>query len=124
MKLKVALVALLLLTSPALAQEQPANTLQELFSQIDGCMGPLNLHHDTQISVRFSIRRDGSLIGTPRVTYLRTPKDQADRDEDLKAVADAFNRCLPAKITTELGNAIAGQMFVFSYLPRKPEEKA
>ena len=122
--MRAAFFALLLMTSPALAQDKPANTLQELFAEINACIGPLPLHSGTAMSIRFALRRDGSLIGQPRVTYMQAPNNEVDRDEDLKTVADAFNRCVPVKITPALGGAIAGQLFTFSYLPKKPEQKA
>jgi hypothetical protein len=119
-----ALLAWVLMIQAASAQTAPANTLQALFTQIGDCIGPLQLHSGTAMSIRFSLRRDGSMIGKPRVTYLHTPKDEDVRDEDLKAVADAFNRCLPARITPALGGAIAGQPITFSFLPAKHEQKA
>jgi hypothetical protein len=122
--MRIALLAFLMISSAADAGAAPANTLRELFAQIDDCIGPLRLHSETEMSIRFSLRRDGSLIGKPRVTYLQTPKDESNRDEDLGTVAAAFNRCLPARITPALGGAIAGQPFTFSFLPAKHEQKA
>jgi len=122
--MRIVLFALVLTMVPAAAEAAPANTLREVFAQINACIGPLHLHSGTEMSIRFSLRRDGSLMGAPHVTYLKVPNEDADRDADLKAVADAFTRCLPVAITPELGGAIAGRPITFSFLPARHEQKA
>ena len=122
--MRVALLALVFAMVSSAAEAAPANTLRAMFAQIDACIGPLHLHSGTEMSIRFSLRRDGSLIGAPHVTYMKVPNEDADRDADLKAVADAFTRCLPVAITPELGGAIAGRPFTFSFLPARHEQKA
>ena len=67
------------------------------------------------MTLRFSLRRDGSLIGKPHITYSRLPKDEADKRRVMENIAIAMDRCLPVKITDGLGGAIAGRMMSYRF---------
>ncbi len=62
-----------------------------------------------EITVLFSFRRDGSLLGKPSITYESRDVSDEDRIRYETAVARALQRCTPMPFTDELGGAVAGR---------------
>jgi hypothetical protein len=117
----VAVLSLALMgAAPAVAE--PANTLQDLFAQFGACMKGVAGQPGAQLTIAFSLRRDGSLLGKPHISYSRLPADAGARADFLEGIAAAFARCTPAAITDSLGGAIAGRpltvRFVIPYKER------
>jgi hypothetical protein len=109
-------LSLLLATA---ARAEPANTIQQLGHKLGACLARLQLHPGSEATVRLMLKRDGSIQGTPRITYWKLSADPAARQSDAKELADALHRCLPVEITDGLGGAIAGRLLTFSFgLPR------
>ncbi|WID96776.1 hypothetical protein QO058_00300 [Bosea vestrisii] len=71
-------------------------------------------------SVRFSLRRDGSLFGQPRVTWemRRAPAGLRERFSDslMRAVRD----CTPMRLSPGLGGSIAGRPITIRFFGRVP----
>jgi hypothetical protein len=102
---------------------RPANNLVELGSQINACFGRQGeWWAHGEITVNFSLRRDGSLIGRPRITYLRPQHDEATRQLVVEQAAEAVARCFPASLTEGLGGAVAGRMFSWRFTFGPPEK--
>ncbi|WP_298421755.1 hypothetical protein [Rhodoblastus sp.] len=114
-----ATAAMLVLGQPAFAA--PANTLQELFANLDACMKGVSGDPGEQLTIAFSLKRDGSLFGKPKITFSRLPRDAAARNAFLDDVATRFNACLPASITDALGGAIAGQRLTVRFVVPRHE---
>ncbi len=91
------------------AQAAPANTLRELFHHLGQCLGAARGAPGEEITLRFSLRRDGALIGKPHITYKKLPRDAEAQRRFVESVAAALDRCLPAPVTDALGGAIAGR---------------
>lgn len=70
---------------------------------------------DSEISVRVAFDRNGALIGTPRVTYVK-PGTGADRAAVTRSLQQAFAGCLPLRFTRDLGSAIAGRPFSLRFV--------
>jgi hypothetical protein len=102
----------------------PANTLQELFSQLDHCLAVPNGATGSELTVVFSLRRDGSLLGRPRISFAKLPGPAADQRAFAEGIASAFDRCLPALITNGLGGAIAGRPLSMRFVVRARETSA
>ena len=115
---RLALVALLIAT-PACAD--PANDLKGLGAKLHACFAGVRLSSQAEATVQFSLKRDGSLNGKPRLAYARFPKDERERADDAAALARALNACLPIAITDALGGAIAGRPLTFRIVAKKPE---
>lgn len=61
------------------------------------------------ITLVFSIRRDGSLIGKPQLTYSKSTGDETLKRAFFASVLEALNQSLPLPITDSFGGAIAGR---------------
>ena len=102
----------------------PADTLAALYPALAACWrlpalpagitGP-----DVEITARLSLRRDGSLIGPPRITYAAGIAG-GDRPTLVRSTLAALASCTPARITPGLGRAIAGRPVALRFVYRPP----
>ncbi|QGY04538.1 hypothetical protein MMSR116_23450 [Methylobacterium mesophilicum SR1.6/6] len=105
---------------------KPADTLDELYPALAACwqvpagLGPPKAEpEDIEITARFALRRDGSLIGAPRITYAAgVAGDQ--RAILVRGTVDALARCTPVHLTRGLGRAIAGRPVALRFVYRPP----
>ena len=72
-----------------------------------------------QMSVRFSFKRTGEIIGTPRVTFATAGVPAEVRATYLKAINASLNACAPLKFTGNLGGAIAGRPIAIRYVDNR-----
>jgi len=105
---------------------KPADTLAELYPALAACWQvPVGLgapsagSDDIEITLRLSLRRDGSLIGPPRVTYAAGVAG-SQRATLVRGTLDALARCTPAHITAGLGRAIAGRPVALRFVYHPP----
>jgi hypothetical protein len=120
----VALAALALVSfDPVPAPASPANTLIEMWSHFRFCLRSAHLDKGVDLTLRFSLKRDGSLNGKPMVSYFNMPDDTEAERRNADAVAQAIDHCLPVSISDTLGNAIAGRpMWIRFHGPRRERE--
>ena len=103
---------LLALAVAGSARAEPANNFDALFAGINTCLKPLRLAEGTDVTILFSLNRRGGIIGQPRLTHVHWGKT-ADPKRDAQAIAEGFNKCLPAEISDAFGGAIAGRLFTY-----------
>jgi hypothetical protein len=116
------LIALaLLIATPVKAQGVAANTLPDLWRGLKLCMGAPGDNAGSELTIVFSLKRDGSLLGTPRITHSRLMGEAAAQRDFVAAAIGALEKCLPVKITDQLGGAIAGRLFAIR-IGRRPRE--
>ena len=96
---------------PAAAQDAPAASLRDLDRQISRCVATPAGGAQSEITILFSLRRDGSLLGQPRVTHSHLVGDAGAQQAFVGDASAALAKCLPARITDALGGAIAGRLF-------------
>ena len=98
------------------------DTIGDLFAALRSCWTPPpadGAREGMQMSVRFSFKRNGQVIATPRVTYA-TPGVTADlRDTYLKAINAALDRCVPLTFTRGLGGALAERPIAIRYVDNR-----
>jgi len=102
----------------------PANTLAALYPALAACWSLPHLAGgiqgpDVEVTARLSLRRDGSLIGPPRITYAAGVAG-SERQVLTRATLAALARCTPARITPGLGRAIAGRPVALRFVYRPP----
>jgi hypothetical protein len=103
---------LVLVALPFPARGDPANTLPELWRVLGACARMSDVPaaaSGSEVTVLFSVRRDGSLIGRPQITHARLLGDATVQRIFLGRALAAVARCLPLGITDGLGGAIAGR---------------
>ncbi len=128
--LAIAAIAGIVETTAALAQEpvegpKPAaalNTIAEVFAALEACWIPPDLEQaraGMQITVMLSFKRNGELLGQPRITYETPGASDDERVAYRVAMAQALHRCLPLRFTDALGGALAGRPMTLRFIDNR-----
>jgi hypothetical protein len=113
---KLAALALGLTLAGSVAHAQPANSLHDLWQALDACARRAKVAPEvagSEITVLFTLKRNGSLLGKPRITYSRLIGDVVDQQAFVAASLSAIAGCFPLPMTDGLGGAIAGRPIRF-----------
>ena len=100
----------------AIAQERPCHsrdpvdTLKEMSDAIYACWKPPAGTAGMSLTLQFSLRRNGTLIGKPRATYSDLGTDPQLSRAFVASILKALNEALPLPFSDSMGGAIAGQM--------------
>ena len=92
--------------------------------QFSACLESTPIDKGSVITITFAMKRDGSLLGKPRISYSHFNGDVEARRRFVEEVHYALDSCLPLKITPALGAAIAGQMFFVTFEGDAPQAAA
>jgi hypothetical protein len=98
------------------------DTIGDLFAELRSCWSPPpseQAREGMQMSVRFSFKRSGELIGPPRMTFSTRGASADNRSAYLKAINDSLNACLPLKFSDGLGGALAGRPIMIRYVDNR-----
>ena len=71
------------------------------------------------MTVRFSFKRSGEMIGAPRMTYATADTPADVRATYLKAINGSLDACAPLKFTDGLGGALAGRPIAIRYVDNR-----
>ena len=107
-----ALAMLLLAGNAGAARAEPLNTLNELWQALGACWiwpPAEQVVEGREITVRFSLTRDGAILGEPRFTYSKPGIAPEARAAYQRAAAASLVHCAPFSLTPEFGGAIAGR---------------
>jgi hypothetical protein len=127
MMMRIARASSLLLALAAVptpAQAEPADTLPELWRALGACSrvsGVPAAAAGSEVTVLFSLKRDGGLLGQPRITHSHLTGGPDDQRAFVSAALSGIARCLPVPITPGLGGAIAGRPFRLRIIGQRPE---
>ncbi|MEZ0221820.1 hypothetical protein AB7714_03655 [Tardiphaga sp. 1201_B9_N1_1] len=127
----IALLAALLLSGvlqahPASAQSDAVSTLEGMFGRLKACWHPPALprgHPGMEITVLFSFKRSGELLGRPRITFETPDASEADSVAYRTAVMETLQHCTPMPFTGGLGDAVAGRPFRVRFDDRRNQPK-
>jgi hypothetical protein len=104
--------------------ERQLNTLRQMFAALRARWEPPPLsdaRHGMQMSVRLSFKRNGEIIGTPRVTYTTPNVPPETKDVYHQAITAALERCTPMRFTGGLGGAIAGRPLSIRFVDNREQ---
>lgn len=111
----------------AQAPQTPVNTLSELMAALRACWVPPPLDQSRagmQITVQVSFRRNGELLGQPRITFESAGASDDERLAYRIAVAKMLKRCTPVPVTEGLGNALAGRPLTIRFVDNRKLRQA
>jgi hypothetical protein len=77
-----------------------------------------------QITVQVSFRRNGELLGQPRITFESSGASDDERLAYRIAVAKMLKRCTPVPVTEALGNALAGRPLTIRFVDNRKLRQA
>ena len=102
------------------------DNIGDLFAALRSCWTPPQADaakEGMQMTVRFSFKRSGDLIGPPRLTFATAGVPSEVRETYLKAINDSIGACVPLKFTGNLGGALAGRPIAIRYVDNRDIEK-
>jgi hypothetical protein len=103
------------------------DTIGDLFAELRSCWSPPPpdlAREGMQMSVRFSFKRSGELIGPPRMTFATAGVPADTRATYLKAINASLDACLPLKFSSSLGGALAGRPIAIRYVDNRELNKS
>jgi hypothetical protein len=98
------------------------DSIGDLFAALRSCWSPPppdTAQEGMQMTVRFSFKRDGDMIGPPRMTFATAGAAGDIRETYLKAINASLDGCVPLKFTDGLGGAIAGRPIAIRYVDNR-----
>jgi hypothetical protein len=125
-------LALAVAALPAAATAQqplPAslNTLHDIGAALRACWKPpqqAQARAGMQITVQLAFKRNGDILGKPRITFETKGASEDERFAYRLAVAQMIERCAPLPFTTALGNAVAGRPFTMRFVDNRKLKQA
>jgi hypothetical protein len=97
------------------------DTIGDLFAALRSCWSPPPAdaaRQGMQMSVRFSFKRTGEMIGSPFMTYATAGASADTRATYLKAINTSLDAC-KLKFTGGLGGALAGRPIAIRYVDNR-----
>ncbi len=94
-------------------------SIRELFAAFRACWVPppkTEAHHGMEYTIRFALKRDGSMVAPPRMTYSSHGVPGAMRDVYRTAIDEALQRCTPMHFTQGMGGAVAGRPIAIRFV--------
>jgi hypothetical protein len=98
------------------------DSIGDLFAALRSCWSPPpadSAREGMQMSVRFSFKRTGEMIASPRLTFATAGISADTRATYLKAINASLDTCLPLKFTGALGGALAGRPIAIRYVDNR-----
>jgi hypothetical protein len=109
-------IALVAGSNEAGAQERscrspdPVDSIKEMSAAIYACWKPPPGTAGMSLTLRFSLRRNGTLIGKPRATFSDLRANDTLSRAFVASVLKALDEALPLPFSDSMGGAIAGRM--------------
>jgi hypothetical protein len=103
------------------------NTIADVFAALEACWVPPALAQaraGMQITVLLSFKRNGEILGPPRITYETREASEDERLSYRTAMAQALRRCMPLPFTDALGNALAGRPLTVRFIDNRKLKQA
>ena len=98
------------------------DSIGDLFAALRACWSPPPAdaaREGMQMSVRFSFKRTGEMIASPRLTFATAGVSADTRATYLKAINASLDACEPLKFTSGLGGALAGRPIAIRYVDNR-----
>jgi hypothetical protein len=91
------------------------NTMNDVGAAIRACWTPPADAGNSTVTLSFSFRRDGTLIGPPKPTAIKVAGDAKARQAFVDAAVAALQHCLPLSLSPALAQGIGGKVFTLQF---------
>jgi hypothetical protein len=103
--------------------DEPAlGSIRDMFAALRACwVSPPkpDARHGMEYTIRFALKRDGTLIAPPRMTYSSHDVTAAMRDVYRIAIDAALKRCTPLRFSMGMAGAIAGRPIAIRFVDER-----
>jgi hypothetical protein len=105
-----------ILTMSALpANADPLTTMDQVGKAILTCWRPPAGFTASSVTLSFSLKRDGSLIGPPESTAIDVTGNEDAKKQFIAAAMNAVGQCTPVELAPALAQGIGGQAFTMEF---------
>lgn len=95
------------------------NTMSDVGAAIQACWTPPADAGTASVTLSFSFKRDGTLIGPPRPTAIHVNGDAKAKKSFVDAATTALQNCLPLTFSSKLAQGVAGNVFTLQFTSPK-----
>ena len=120
MRHSTALVAAVLAIAAQPAGAEPLKTMDEVGAVIRQCWKPPADSEGSSVTLRFSFKRDGTLIGPPKPSDIDVEGDADKKKAYVQAATEALQKCLPLSFAPKLADGIGGNVFTMRFASPSP----
>ena len=110
-----AMAGVLLVGIPVVADAAQLNSMNEVGAALQACWNPPANSDTASVTLSFSFKRDGTLIGPPKPTAIKFNGDDKARQAYVDAATAALRNCLPLNFSPALAQGIAGNVFALQF---------
>jgi hypothetical protein len=93
----------------------PLNTVDEVGAAIRACWSAPTGSKDSFVTLSFSFKRDGTLIGPPRVSGISVAGDADARKQFVDAAIAAVTQCVPLEFAPGLAAGMGGRVLTMQF---------
>jgi len=105
--------ALLAVPFPSVAAS--LNSMNEVGAALLACWTPPANSDNSSVTLSFSFKRDGTLIGPPKTTAIHVSGDEKARKAYVDAATKAMQDCLPLSFSPSVAQGVAGNVFTLQF---------
>jgi hypothetical protein len=99
--------------------ERALDSIRDMFAALRACWVPPpkeEAHEGMEYTIRFALKRDGSMIAPPRMTYSTHEVPVATRDVYRGAIDASLKRCTPLHLSDGMAGAVAGRPIAIRFV--------
>jgi hypothetical protein len=99
--------------------EHPLDSIRDVFAALRSCWVPPpkeEAHHGMEYTIRFALKRDGTIIAPPRMTFSSHEASAETRQVYREAIDTALRRCTPLHFTDGMAGAVAGRPIAIRFV--------
>ena len=100
-------------------KEHALDSIRDMFAALRACWVPPlkdEARHGMEYTIRFALKRDGTMIAAPRMTYSSREVSAATRDVYRDAIDAALKRCTPLHFSQGMAGAVAGRPIAIRFV--------
>ncbi|WP_095201293.1 hypothetical protein [Mesorhizobium carmichaelinearum] len=101
------------------SQAAVLNTMDDVGDAIQACWTPPADAGNSTVTLSFSFKRNGSLIGPPRPTAVKVAGDDKARKAFIDAAIAAVKKCTPLAFSPALAQGVGGNVFTLQLVSPK-----
>ena len=101
------------------ADDHRLDSIRDMFAALRACWVPPpkeEAHHGMEYTIRFALKRDGSMIAAPRMTYSSREVSAETREVYRDAIDAALKRCTPLHFSGGMAAAVAGRPIAIRFV--------
>ena len=97
------------------SEEMPATNMRDVQSHFRDCLQPFHEADGSQITLYFSVKRNGQIFGGPRAVWYGSDVGARDRERILSDFVRAFESCMPLRLNNLMAEAIPGKVYYLQF---------